>query len=56
MRKLRPEDKKIPTSVSFERSMLDRIENVKGYMSRSAWINTVLDNELKKQEQKMELA
>lgn len=48
--------RKINTSVAFDPDIISRIKKVKGRLSRSAYINNVLDIELTKEEQKMELA
>ena len=42
MRNKSPEDRKIPTSISFTSQTLRRIEIIRGEMNRSAYVNSVL--------------
>ena len=44
-----------PTSVSFDPDILQRIENVRGRVSRSSYINTVLDKVLTQEEKILEV-
>lgn len=44
--------RKINTSVAFDPDIITRIKSVKGRLSRSAYINNVLDIELTREEQK----
>jgi len=45
--------RKINTSVAFDPDIITRIQRVKGRLSRSAYINNVLDIELTKVEQRL---
>ena len=44
--------KKINTSVAFDPDIITRIQRVKGRLSRSAFINYIIDAELTKLEEK----
>ena len=48
--------RKINTSVAFDPDIIKRIEKIKGRLSRSAYINNILDIELTKVEQKMRIS
>ena len=53
MRKVKDEDRQVPTSISFIPKILNRMENVKGYMSRSAYVNRAIDEYVTKDEQRL---
>ena len=56
MRKLPIEERRIPTSVTFEQSILKRIETLKGNLSRSSYINIMLNEGMAREEKKMGLS
>ena len=53
MRKMKQEDKKVPISVAFDKDVLTRLENAKGRISRSSFINIAVDRVLKLEENKI---
>ena len=52
MRKMSQEERKIPISVAFDQDILAKIEDVKGRMSRSSWINIAVEKVLKMESRK----
>jgi len=51
--RMKEKDKQIPKSVSFVPKILKRLENVKGYMSRSAYINNALEEIITRDEKRL---
>ena len=51
--KVKDEDRQIPKSVSFVPAILKRLENVKGYMSRSAYVNNALEEAITRDEKRL---
>ena len=47
MRKMSDDEKRIPTSVAFDQDILARIDEAKGRLSRSTFINISLEKVLK---------
>lgn len=52
---MKEEDKQVSTSVSMIPTILKRLENVRGYMSRSAYVNTALDEMIKRDEKRLKI-
>jgi len=53
--RMKEEDKQVPKSVSFVPTILERLENVKGYMSRSAYINNALEEIITRDERRLDI-
>ena len=58
MRKMKPEEKKVPISVAFDQDILSKLEDVRirKRMSRSSYINIAIDRILIMEENKMGLS
>ena len=54
MRKMTPDERKVPISVAFDRDILEAAETeaTNGRISRSAWINIAVEKVLKMESKK----
>lgn len=52
MKKMTDDEKKVPISIAFDRDILAKIENTKGRMSRSSFVNISVEKVLKMEARK----